>query len=87
LLSGFALAALRLARAVVQLPQRSAQRFNFAFVGELLAFGEFHQFQNFLHLVHGALEGFDDFHHLVNGLTDAGSAVRRFGMRLSNAFR
>lgn len=64
---------------IAQLPQGAAQGFDLAFVGELLAFGEFDQFQNFFHLIHGALECFHDLHHLINRLMDGGGPVFRFG--------
>jgi hypothetical protein len=67
------------ARTVVQLAQGATQGFNFAFVGQLLAFRQLHQFQHFLHLIHGALQGVHNFHHLVNRLADGGAAVLRFG--------
>ncbi|MFO1514642.1 MAG: hypothetical protein U1F83_17315 [Verrucomicrobiota bacterium] len=68
-------------RAVVQLAQGAAQRFNLALVGELLAFGHFDQFQNFFHLIHRAFERIHNLHDLVNGLTDGWPTVRRFGAR------
>jgi hypothetical protein len=41
----------RSAAARLKLAQGAEQRFNFAFVGEFLALGEFDQFQNLLHLL------------------------------------
>lgn len=74
-----------LARAIMQSPQGAAQRFDLAFVRELLAFGQFHQFQNFLHLIHGALERFHDLHHLINRLMNGGRAMLGFGTSHGNA--
>lgn len=71
-------AALGFTGTVAQLPQGAAQRFDFAFVRELLAFREFDQFQNFFHLIHRALERFDDLHYFVNGLMDGGGAMLGF---------
>ena len=36
--------------------QRAAEFFNLAFVGQLLAFGEFHEFEDFVQLVNRVLE-------------------------------
>jgi hypothetical protein len=65
--------------AIAQLPQGAAQRFDLAFIGELLAFGQFDQLQHFFHLIHGALERFHDLHHLINRLMNGGGPVFRFG--------
>lgn len=78
-LAGIARAAV-VAGAVVQLAQRAAQGVNLPFIGQLLAFGKFDQFQYLLHLIHGALEGVNDRHHFVNGLTDGRAARRGFGL-------
>jgi hypothetical protein len=64
--------------AIAQLPQGATQRFDLAFVGELLAFGQFDQFQNLFHLIHGALERFHDLHHLINRLMNGRGPVFRF---------
>ena len=68
-----------LARTIMQSPQGAAQRFDLAFVRELLALGQFHQFQNFFHLIHGALERFRDLHHFINRLMDGRRAMLGFG--------
>jgi hypothetical protein len=36
---------------LLQLAQQPAEGINLAFIGEFLAFGEFNQFQNILHLI------------------------------------
>lgn len=77
-------AALGFAGAITQLAQGPAQRFDLAFVRELLAFREFHQFQNFFHLIHRALERFNDLHHFVNRLMDGGGAM--LGFAAAHAF-
>lgn len=70
---------------IVQLSQGAAKRFDFALVGELLAFCEFNELQNFFHLVNGAFERFDDLHHLVDRLADGGAAVSGFSVALTDA--
>jgi len=57
----------------LKLAQGAEQRFDLAFVGELLAFGEFDQFQNFFHLLQRLFQRFDDLHHFVDGLADGGT--------------
>ena len=64
--------------AVVELPQCAAEIFKFAFVGELLAFGNFDEFQHFFHLIYGALEDIYNGHHLINRLMDGGHAMLWF---------
>ena len=75
-------ATLGFARSVVHLAQGTAQRFDFALIGELLALGHFDELQNFFHLIHRVLERFDDLHHLVNRLMDGGSAM--LGLRTAH---
>ena len=65
----------------MKLPQGAAQRFNLAFVGELLAFGQFHEFQHFLHLIGRALKRFHDLHHLVDRLVNGGHPMLRIDAR------
>jgi hypothetical protein len=62
----------------LKLPQSPQQGFNFAFVSEFLALGQFNQFQNFLHLLQSLLQRFDNPHDLVDCLTD-GRAIRPGG--------
>jgi hypothetical protein len=62
--------AIRSVAARLKLAQRTQQRFDFAFVGEFLAFGQLDQLQNFLHLLERLLQRFDDLHHFVDGLAD-----------------
>ena len=57
----------------LKLAQGAQQRFDLAFVGELLAFGEFDKFQNFFHLIKRLFQRFDDLHHFVDGLADGGT--------------
>ena len=59
----------------LKLAQGAQQRFDFALVSELLALGEFDQFQNFLHLLQRLPQRFHDLHHLIDGLAD-GRTVR-----------
>jgi hypothetical protein len=78
----FAMAAmfpLLTAGTVIQLAQGAAQRFDLAFVRELLALGHFDEFQNFFHLIHRVLERFDDLHHFINRLMDGRGAMLRLG--------
>ncbi len=56
--------------AVVELSQGAAEIFDLAFVGELLAFGHFDEFQHFFHLIHGTLEDINHGHHFINRLMD-----------------
>lgn len=60
---------------IVQLPEGAAERFDLAFIREFLALGQFHQFQNFFHLIHRAFERFDDFHDLIDRLMDGGGTM------------
>lgn len=64
---------------IIQLAQGAAQRFDLAFVRELLALGHFDEFQNFFHLIHRMLERFDDLHHFINRLMDGRGAMLRLG--------
>ncbi len=64
---------------MVDITKGAAEGFNLPLVAQLLALGEFHQFQNILHLIHRAFERLDDFHHFVNGLADGGAVVGGFG--------
>jgi hypothetical protein len=70
--------------AIVDLAQRAAEILDLAFVGEFLAFGQFHQFQNFFHLIHGALQRLHDFHHFINRLMDRADLMLR--LRIGDAF-
>jgi hypothetical protein len=54
--------------AVVELAQGAAEIFDLAFVSEFLAFGHFHEFQHFFHLIHGAFEDINNGHHFINCL-------------------
>lgn len=65
------------------LAQGTTQRFNFAFIGEFLAFREFHEFEHLLHLIGGALQCIHNFQHFINCLADRRASMCRFG--LSNA--
>ena len=56
--------------ALVELAQCAAEIFYLAFVGELLAFGHFDEFQDFFHLINGAFENFDNCHDLINRLVN-----------------
>lgn len=62
-------------REIVKLTQGAAEIFNLAFVGELLAFGHFDEFQDFLHLINRAFENFDDGHNFINRLMNGGHAM------------
>jgi hypothetical protein len=53
--------------------QRLAQRLDFAFVSEFLAFGHLDEFKHFLHLVECLFERLDNLCHLINRLADGGS--------------
>jgi hypothetical protein len=55
---------------VLQLAQQPAEGINLAFVGEFLAFGEFDQFQNILHLIERLFQRFDDLCHFDYRLAD-----------------
>ena len=77
--------AARFARAIMQLAERTAKGFDFAFVSELLALGKFDEFQDFLHLIDRSFERFDDVHHLVNCLADGSATVSRLGVRMTDA--
>jgi hypothetical protein len=52
--------------------QRLAQRFNFPLVSDLLAFGQFDQFEHFFHLVERLFERLDNLRHFFNRLADGG---------------
>jgi hypothetical protein len=56
---------------LLQLAQQPAEGINLAFVAEFLAFGEFDQFQNILHLIERFSQRFDNLRHfaycLANG--------------------
>lgn len=78
----FAMAAmfpLLAAGTIIQLAQGAAQRFDLAFVRELLPLGHFDEFQNFFHLIHRVLQRFDDLHHFINRLMDGRGAMLRLG--------
>ena len=55
---------------LLQLTQQPAEGINLAFVGEFLAFGEFDQFQNILHLIERLFQRFDDLRHFAYRLAD-----------------
>ena len=55
---------------MLQLAQHPAERINLVFVGELLPFGEFDQFQNILHLIERLLQRFDNLRHFADSLAD-----------------
>jgi hypothetical protein len=55
---------------LLQLAQQLAEGINLAFVGEFLAFGEFDQLQNFLHLIERLSQRFDDLRYLAYRLAD-----------------
>jgi len=61
--------------------QRAPQRFNFAFVGELLAFGNFDEFEHLLHLIERLFEQFDNLRHFINRPVDGGGSGRGFRRR------
>jgi hypothetical protein len=63
--------------AVIELTQCASEIFDLAFVGELLPFGNFDEFQHFFHLIHGALEDINNGHHFINRLMDGGHAMLR----------
>ena len=63
----------------MDISQRVAEGFNLPLVAQLLALGEFHQFQNVLHLIHRMFQRLDDCHHFVNRLADGGTPRRGFG--------
>lgn len=69
---------------LLQLPQRPAQRINLAFVGVLLPFGEFRQFENLFHLVQDFLEGLDDVGNLFDGLRDGRALPLRLRLPLAD---
>jgi len=50
--------------------QRAAEFFDLAFVGQFLAFGEFHEFEDFVQLINRVLERFGDFGGVQDGLMD-----------------
>lgn len=55
---------------MLQLAQGAAQRFNLAFVAELLPLGVFGEFQNILHLIEHLFQRFDDLRHFAYSLAD-----------------
>lgn len=63
---------------MVNISQGAAEGFNLSFVAQLLALGEFHEFQHIFHLIHRALKGVNDFHHFVNCLADGRTMVGGF---------
>ncbi len=58
------------ARAITDLAQSAAKRFDLPLVCQLLTFRQLHQFQNFLHLIHGPFQRFDDLHDFIDRLVD-----------------
>ncbi len=67
-------------RALMNISQSAAEGFNFPLVAQLLALGEFHQFQDIFHLIHRAFQRLHDFHHFVNCLADGRTMMRGFGV-------
>lgn len=61
--------------------QRAAQRFNFPFVSEFLAFGQFDKFKHFLHLVERLFEQFHNLCHFFNRPADGRRDDRIFRRR------
>ena len=61
--------------------QHLAQRLDFAFVGDFLAFSQFDELKHFLHLVERLFERFDDLRHCFNRLADGGSRSLDFSFR------
>jgi hypothetical protein len=60
----------------LELPQGAAQGFNFAFVRQLLAVGQFHQLQHLVHLLEGLAQGRHHFGDFFDGLADGGGRRR-----------
>jgi len=60
--------------------QGAAQRFQLAFVRDLLVLGQFHQPQNLLHLLQRLLQRFDDVSDFPDNLAD-GRTVGLDGVR------
>jgi hypothetical protein len=56
------------ARTILNLPQCASELINLPFIGELLAFGQFHQFQDFLHFVLCLFQRPYDLHHIIKRL-------------------
>jgi len=56
--------------------ERAAEFVNFALIGELLAFGDFDEFEHFVKLVDHLLERLGDFRGVGDGLADGGSFRR-----------
>ena len=54
----------------VQVAQGPPKGLDLAFIGILLAFGQFERFENFFHIVEGLLELVDDMVDLIDGLAD-----------------
>ena len=50
--------------------QRAAEFVNLAFIGQLLALGKFHEFQDFVQLINRVLERFGDLGGVQDGLMD-----------------
>jgi hypothetical protein len=50
--------------------ERPAKRFDFLLVGGLLTFGNFEQFQDFVHFLECVAQGFDDLVYLLDGAFD-----------------
>jgi hypothetical protein len=50
--------------------ERPAQRFDFLFVGGLLTFRNFEQFQDFIHFLERVAQGFDDLVYFLDGAFD-----------------
>jgi hypothetical protein len=71
----------------MQLAERALERFDLAFVVDLLPFGEFEGFEDFLHLIEGRAEFVDDFVDLLDGPADARRFAERFRLRLAFGFK
>jgi hypothetical protein len=63
----------------VELAQGALEVLNLALVINLLPFGEFECFEDFLHIVKGVFKLLDDAGDLLDGVADGGSLVRHFG--------
>ena len=56
--------------------QRAAEFVHLALIRQLLAFGEFHEFENFIQLIHRVLERFGDLRGVQHGLMDGRNVGR-----------
>ena len=60
---------MRLARRL-DAAKRAAKFFDLAFVGEFLAFGDFHEFEHFIEMIRHLFEGIGNFRGVFHGLAD-----------------